>query len=540
MKNVVVLRLAARLSVGALALLPSLAAGQIRMDYLPGMVLGSSYDAITAEVKPACKAGDEKSSPALNSATFSWDEAASTDEIRKALNIDAAVAYKALNGNGASAKVSVLNTSFSSRSVVSIVARNRIVDHSVDLVSTQSTGQTDALAFRRKCGTHYLSSIIYGGELYAILSQTVTSEQEKDEFAAEAQATYAGLQADLSIKTALEKSRFAKSIKIQGNVSGGDAKIFMDPEELRKTFISFRASVAKDGAVPIEVVFTPYQGLSDVDEDKLDAINDAFVKLASIRDFRSELMAIQRGPQFYLVDPKSVAREALLIDKQATALDARVRKSMRKCAAKSSNASKACDFSNVAVAPAGEASGLPRMYKSSCLAPFQPPAYGAEFAGIPRVFGDNATGGNDVVRIATAYTGTMGQPLLQDTTVTIQETTTGDTMYELTLQRSLLDPVQRAGCGLAGTVTLPKVSGTVALGDPENDYRKLTFNTAYVDSAECRSNKFGSDDGYVGCQSIAFKPIDLPMIHAETIGKSSLPAMSFPGWLQAASANQLR
>ena len=515
------------------ALLPSEASSQVMIDFQPGMRLGVGYDAVTGEIKTKCMTGMEPAPVPLNQTVFSWDEAATTNDLRKSLQIDAAVAYKALSGNGASGKASVLNSSFSSRSVVSIVAKNRIATSTSDLVSpvVMKTG-ADALAFRRRCGTHFLSSLISGGELYAVLSQTITSEKEKEEFSAAAQASYAGLQADLSSKTELEKSRFAKSIRIQGSISGGDNNIFMTPEELRNTFIAFRDKVNSGGSVPIEAVFTAYSGLTDIDQDKIEAVGEALVKLSSIRDFRGELAAIQLHPEFYFVDPKSVATVAPVVDKLATDLDRDLRKQMQRCASKTGDLKENCHFSSIPVAPIGSANGLPALFKAGCISPFLPPEYGAEFASIPRVRGDEATGGNDVVRITTAFSGQKGGSLNQVTTVVVEETSTGDTRYEATLGRKLLDVSQGDGCGLTGDVAIPQNTGSFALGSSENDFRNLEFNTLLIESAECRSNKPGEDDGYAGCRAIKFKPIPLQMEHAERIVSTSTPLMNVPDWLK--------
>jgi len=35
------------------------------------------------------------------------------------------------------------------------------------------------LKFRSRCGTHYVKTVILGGEFYALLSQKIRSEEEK-------------------------------------------------------------------------------------------------------------------------------------------------------------------------------------------------------------------------------------------------------------------------------------------------------------------------------------------------------------------------
>jgi hypothetical protein len=69
-----------------------------------------------------------------------------------------------------------------------------------------------------------------------------------------------------------------------------------------------------------------------------------------------------------------------------------------------------------------------------------------------------------------------------------------------------------------------------------NDYITLPYETSkYLLNATCRSNQEGEDDGFAGCKSFAFRPIQIDLRHVE-LKNGSAPQLSVPAWLSKPSA----
>lgn len=515
--------------------LAATAQAEVRTEYLPGMLLGGGYDAITGELKQQCMKGTEsKITLASSRVDFTWDEAISTENLRRMLQVDVAASFNAVAGSG-SGKVAFLNSFNSRSSIVSIFAQKRIVSGEQRLVSPTYSSIRPADTFRRDCGTHYLATIVTGGELYALLSQRISSEEERRSFRAHANAKYrTAAEVNTSVSSDTERSTSDSRVQVTGGIAGGSSQDFGTPSELASRFAALRGEVDAGEPYPIEAVYLPYPDLPSEFLNKLDALQEAFERVARLKDFKESAAAVASNPAAYFVVRESLDAGATAIDQKTSKLILAIKRQMRRCSSSATGTELECDFSSYPIPALGTGSGLPPLYRSTCSPPWTPPSYFGEFTVLTHRQGDASMGGDDAVDISTGFTGSKGQPLQQVTTVLAYETSTGNTRFSDEHRRAFFDKGQQAPCLLSANVSL-NASGKAPLGRSEHDYRDLPFNTSLVKSAVCRTNQGGQDIGYVGCQTVVFAPIDLPLVHAEDEDGSPIP-LKEPSWLASTNA----
>ena len=529
------------------------------VEYRAGVTLGFGYNALTGEFTGPCFTGTTK--PTFYESprgTFLWEEAESLEDVRRKLNISVSAAYKGL-GSSAQGRVSYLRNYNTSASNITIVARNRIetgFDALEDIRLTdyvrgkvEVDGKQDLLALREQCGTHYVQAIIAGGELYATLSQTVRSEAESSEFSVAVSGSGSGYSGSANTSTALEQSRFDKTVKIQGSYAGGNGPNPTTPTDLKLQFQQLREQVRKVAAdeastkqrkaSPIDVALVKITR-SGLDAQKLDALEVALGKEEALHTYAANVRAISASPSSYNLDPVNLHQTTQIIDQKVSAAIGSMRSQMRRCSeADEATVATACDFSRYPIAPGVHDSGLPSLYQEACLSPWQPPNYTTQFEGIPHTRHDASMGGGDTILIDTRYEGSQASGLTQTTRLFVYEST-HYTQFDKTLTRSFFNAASAPApaCYLADPVNLTQVPGRVNVGNHHNVYHAITFDTDLVVDATCRTNQGGGDIGYVGCNRIAFKPIRLELEHIEKLIGPPAVQLRIPEWLTVAAAIQ--
>jgi hypothetical protein len=540
------------------------AQAEMLVEYQPGMHLGQAFNSYTGALLEDCYVG-QKDATVYNSsrADFTWDEVHTTEQMRRALGVSTSAGY---NGGVTRAfgKATYVSSFKSNLSEINIVARMHI-ETGFDLlrdatlkpdVRKQVTGffgGINPLKLRQRCGTHFVSSIVYGGELSAVMTEHVNSSKDYDEFKITASASQGAFSGSMEASSEIEESRFAHNLKIKGHLSGGSEEIFTDVPSLRLKFRNLRREVSGNleqeitgntkqiaqipavverKTAPIEVVLTEY-AMVGAEADKAAALDIAVNKLDKFKDFRDAAASVAETPSRFFVNPESVPFTFAKIDKLISKYVLDLRAQMNRCADAESGTGHECDFSGYPQPPTSPDADLPKLYADECNANWQPPRYGTEFAVMPRVSGDGSMGGNDVITIETTYEGKARQPLIQTTKVVAAETRGDHTTFSLTQKRSFFDPVAvPISCLLSADVSRQAAPGHWPVGGSENDYRSFDFNTPLIGKASCRTNKNREDDGYVGCNWIEFASIQLPLMHFE-LDQRTPENMLVPDWLAA-------
>lgn len=520
------------------------------VDYQPGISLGYGYDALSGKFTGPCYTGSSKptffAEPIGN---LVWGESITRDSLRRSLNMSVSASYDGEIAS-ASGKVSYENLFTAAKSVVTISARNNLVigfetltDKKEILPDGASVLTRDVLSMRQRCGTHYVQSINYGGELFAILKQDVKSQSERDQFALDAKASGITFSGDTSIRSKLEESIFESTVEIHASYAGGNEVNLMSPAELRAQFSQFRQHIARQAAQsfdqqklisqPVSVVLVEIMPSGD-DADKLAALSDAMKKLSALEDYQDAVLDIARRPSLYNVSIEDLNDNASKIDTRINALVGNLRQQMRQCStAASVDIPVRCNFSAFPMIPAVPDSDLPALYRDACGRMWTPPPTASEFQVLRRLGGDDSMGGSDAVRIGVTYSANANGPLRQSVSLRIWEAR-GDTSFGSVLDRVFFDATVSPppGCYIKDAVQLSDPGGSVGIGSTANNYRDLTFNTAFVSGAICRSNQSGGDSGYVGCRKITFKPIALPLAHIEKLDGTRAIPLVMPPWLK--------
>ncbi|WP_284448010.1 hypothetical protein [Pseudoxanthomonas mexicana] len=536
-----------------LALLPAFnVVADDLVEYRGGVTLGYGYNAFTGDFTGPCFVGTTKStfydSPR---GTFLWEETESLEDLRKKLNVSVSAAYKSL-GSSAGGRASYLNSYNTSSSNTTIVARNRIetgFDYLDDISLVDSirrkvevNGSVDTLALREQCGTHYVQAIIVGGELYALLTQSVRSEREKTEFSTAASGSGGGFSGSISANTALEESRFNSTVKIQGGYSGGNGVNPTAPSELKLQFQDLRESMSKLAALeastkqrkaaPIDVVLVRISP-AGIDAEKLAALEAALRKEEALVSYVTRVRAIAANPSIFNVERSGLHEATSQIENRIADTIAAMRQQMRSCSAAGEAAIRSeCNFSRFPIAPRSHDAGLPDLFQESCDSVWQPPHFTTQFEAIPHTKDDASMGGNDMVEISTTYEGNPEHGLVQRTTLRIYEAS-HRTEFKHSIERVFfnLAAAPAPACFLTGQVKLADAPVRLAFGVHAHPYQERLIDTELLDRATCRTNQPGGDVGYAGCSKIAFKPIRVPIDHVERKLGPHPVRLSVPEWL---------
>lgn len=528
------------------------------IEYQSGVELGHGYNAFTGEFTAPCFEGTAEYKPhGAAKTTFAWDEAKDHQSVRKAFRLDASASYKAF-GDGVSGKTSYLSAFQSAHSTATGLAIIRSETGATVLQNAKlrpeilqqasTAGRLDPLAIRESCGTHYVRAINAGGELYGSITHTVSSEKEREEFRTAFSASGFGAKGSADTLSVEELERYRDSLTVVGGTTGTTGTVPVTLDELRSRFNQLHPEMSrlarleldqnKRHSAPIDFVVVPI-ALSSADRDKLASLEVAVRKLELLRQLQSEVQAIATNPDSYNVVHDGLQETAGNISSQVATLMQKVRAQMRTCSlSPDAEVARACDFSRVARMPESPTMGLPRLFSETCRTSWTPPKLGSSFSGLQRTKGDDSMAGNDVVEIYATYDGSPELGLTQRTTLRIYETKGDKSRYgPATDERHFfrkLDPVP-PGCFLKASVERKSKAGRHSLRSP-NDYRWLTVNSGYVSRAECRSDRNGKDDGYVGCRDVEFLPVDLPLEHIERLIGPPPQTLVVPGWLVSASS----
>jgi hypothetical protein len=556
LKSKTVWEIAALIALSLLTILPMRAAFALdtrTVEYQSGVQLGHGYNAFTGEFTSRCYKGEIEFNPhGAAISRIDWEETTDYESIRMVFRIDASASYNAAVGqaNGKTSSLSSFNSARSNASGMVILRLetstetllNRKLRPELEQLVTKN-GIEDPFALRRNCGTHYVSTINYGGELYASLSHAARSEKDRSDFMAAFGASGFGVSASGTILTTEELEKYSSSLQVSGGMTGSAKPFPMSLADLRQRVAELQLEMNNEAkqemkewkrrAAPIDVVVVPI-GLKQIDHDKLDSIAPGLRRLEALRSYQDQVEAIAADPDAYHVDQDGLAETAQRISVRVEELVYEIRAKVRKCsAALEEDMKEACNFGEFANIPTSPTAGLPPLYIEACQKNWTPPPLGAALAGLRKSYGDNSMGGNDTVEVSASYAGTPDSGLTQTVTVKIYEAK-NDTIFKPkeAVTRRFFDRADpnAPGCYLTAPVQRSMPAGRVTVRGP-NNYKFLNINSGYIAKAECRTDKDGEDVGYVGCREVLFMPVSIPIDHIEHINGSSPKPLLFESWL---------
>jgi hypothetical protein len=540
------------LLVAVLAFYSNLLHAQELIDYVGSMRLGQGYDLINGKLKQndCIKPVDpveEKKYPSLDS-KFSFVEILNSESMRRFLQVNAAASYNDVSGS-AEGKMEFVNaveshnstSSFSFRHVVRSAETS--ADH-WDYPGAQKRIAKDPSLFKAECGTHHIKAILYGGEFYGTITQSVKSEDERTAFKAAASASIGSMTTDLGVQTELERSTFSSTLRAEGKKAGGNDKIKYALAELRKEIADFRPQVGrKHFPISVLLVENPIPPVTV----KATALEEAANILLRYKDTEKQLDAIEMNPSIYYINENVsstvVAKIRTLLRNNRNL----VISTMERCkTANEKNSKLLCDLSRIPFASPPSVNQLAKIYRSTCDPTFTPATLeDGAFIALPRVSGDESMGGQDVAAATIQYSGEKGGFVKRNIKLRIVETRPNYTQFAKEAESIVWSETLYPGCTIKNSFSLPPVDAGSPFplgGDGNtavNDYMALPFNDAskYLLSATCRSNQMGGDDGYVGCKTFQFRPINLELQHVE-LKRGDPPELSVPDWLANPSSSR--
>lgn len=175
-------------------------------------------------------------------------------------------------------------------------------------------GQVDK--FKGRFGDGFVRGMQTGGEFFAIISITSSTQEEQESLAASLQAKYGGIFTSVEASASLDENTKSKVSKSELRVStfqrggtGDEQSLTADIEAVMARLKAFPAQV-QNNPVPYEVQVANYNTLALPDGPNpidIQAQKDALVDYAKIQvkllSIRNDIEFIQLHPQFYLSSP---------------------------------------------------------------------------------------------------------------------------------------------------------------------------------------------------------------------------------------------
>jgi hypothetical protein len=229
--------------------------GSLPSDANPGLSVGVGYDSVSSQLKPRCVVETSANLPPAESlgqnGTFLVNYVTSEDDIARALGIDGSASF----GNGifsADASVQYLSSSkitqYSSYLMVSSTNKNsqQLLTH-YHLTSAAKRALKQGLPrFVQLCGDQFVSGIVTGGSLSAVISASSTTTAEQIDANATLHAAGWGGSIDLATQSKLQT--FLSNGRLNINViRQGPAEPW--PTATVADFISYAQQFPQKGSV---------------------------------------------------------------------------------------------------------------------------------------------------------------------------------------------------------------------------------------------------------------------------------------------------
>lgn len=201
---------------------PAQSAG-LKVPWLDGASLGMGYDAKSGSLTgETCAKVQTTAEVSRNTSDFSFLRADSKDELitKMSGSIGGEAKFVAYGG---SARASFASSLDIRRSDTTILVANEVTSEEVGSSLAEPVDRGDDLVkFRRRCGTHYVSTVVYGGELLMALQASEQTLDAKDEFEASVKGTVGAASGTAQFQQSKQRLESRKGLRITGRKAGGD------------------------------------------------------------------------------------------------------------------------------------------------------------------------------------------------------------------------------------------------------------------------------------------------------------------------------
>ncbi|QEL21937.1 hypothetical protein FQV39_04605 [Bosea sp. F3-2] len=187
-----------------------------------------------------------------------------------------------------SVSISRNDTTMLIRHVISTVEIGSTVG---DILPGYNSPKVKAPQFRRECGTHFVSTIIYGGELIMALQATERDEARKEQFEANVRAASSAMSGSGDVRTTKEQLSKHSYLRIQGRKAGGGDTAAYNLDTFASEVQGFRAQVEKNPkAAVLYIVVSPYPHMPlDASSAQVDAASNKLIALNSKLDTLNDI-----------------------------------------------------------------------------------------------------------------------------------------------------------------------------------------------------------------------------------------------------------
>jgi hypothetical protein len=308
---------------------PGIVAAQIEIPWPPGgAVLAMGYDIHTGQLKNKCLKNYKERTLSRSTAlvnTHNFEEVHSRRELREKLMVSveggARFGATSLSGKAEFAEsVSISDIEAAVFAYRKSISQPDIVE-SVDLDNPYGLPNRGLPSnFRENCGTHYISSIVYGGELLLLIKTEVHDRTKRSEAAAKIKASGVTWNAGASASQTKELKEFSSKLTITGRKAGGSSDTTYTLEDAIQEYRTFpkqvesaRAIDAKTGRdsnkgaaddtasrrrmVPISAFVKEYPHLGPIQSEYSAQLDSASEALFRYNDLIPEIAPVLKDPR---------------------------------------------------------------------------------------------------------------------------------------------------------------------------------------------------------------------------------------------------
>lgn len=520
-------RAAVLLAACCMPFAPASVHAQTLVDYQPGIRLGQGFEVLDDSVRGECVAyeKDEASTAQGQREDYRLFEIADSYQMTEVLNLSLSMKYKSMFGSSAEGKASLARNRAVTQFANTFMVRSSVRNPVQSIVKVRLTEPMAALArsspadFRQRCGNHFVSGVITGGEFFGYVAVQTQNVDEQEKLSASYSATY-GLGGSFQSQGQADKDFLEKisnrRTTIEYHRSGGKPEPVRDVASMYKVLEGFADSVRGEGAVPYQASLQPYTTLPNFPvsadttpkEQGLARILERAWQLRSLKDDVAYVRAHPGEFAMKSVPANAVVEVAAAVNAQLETLEA---------AANRCRTSGECTLP-ASASPEDLRDRLPLRYRSAC-APVDVEIPPLRIDAYRLTRGDGEMDGHSP-RIDLQVTLTPKQlDLVLAGTLKMTEAKSDWTTFEGQAAERVVHTLrspEHEHCRYDADQRELLLSGGVKTQAGEDVHGDRDYQgNGIVTTATCTADTRGNDTGKLGCKSIAFQKLRLKLRHEE-------------------------
>lgn len=281
----------------------SASAADLRIPWLDGAALGMGYDAATGSLmRESCADVKPLEAVLRDESNLDFERADTKEELISKLSASAGGEARFSIYSG-SARASFAKSLEVQRNDTTIVVQNEVSSEEVGSVRTGAVDNGgDLVKFRRRCGTHYVSTIVYGGELLMALQASDQSTLSKTQFEANVRAAVGAASGSAEYQESLQRLQSQNRLRITGRKAGGGKDEAYSVSAFAAQVQNFRSQVLENRrAHVLYAIVSPYVGFQ-TSTTKSATVDLGVEKLVLMDEKLVTLDKVTREPAMYDVD----------------------------------------------------------------------------------------------------------------------------------------------------------------------------------------------------------------------------------------------